>query len=93
VPGTGNLARMLYWLRVPDTLVERGEELYEQGKDTVTDFVETAKANPTLLKILIVIGVFTAVLFFWGVAKQAMKAMVIGGLLSFAAWYWYFNIH
>jgi len=83
---------MLRLLQVPDTLVERGEELFEQGKETVTDFVETAKANPALLKILVVIGVFTAVLFFWGVAKQAVKAAVIGAVLSAGAWYWYFNI-
>ena len=80
----GNLPAMLRLLQVTDEI----DELKEKGQE----LLETAKANPALLKILIVIGVFTAVLFFWGVARQALKAAVIGGLLSVGAWYWYFNI-
>jgi len=80
---------MLYWLQVPDTLVERGEEFLEQGREAL----ETVKAEPALLAILIGIGVLAAVIFVWGLFKHALKAAVIGGLLSFGAWYWYFNIH
>lgn len=79
---------MLYWLQVPDTLVERGEEFLEQGREAL----ETVKAEPALLAILIGIGVLTAAIFVWGLFKHALKAAVIGGLLSFGAWYWYFNI-
>jgi len=75
---------MLRLLQVTDEI----DDLKEKGQE----LLETAKANPALLKILVVIGVFTAVLFFWGVARQAMKAAVIGALLSAGAWYWYFNI-
>lgn len=50
------------------------------------------KANPVLLGILIVIGLLTAFLFFWGIFKQALKVALFAGLLSLAAWYWYFNI-
>lgn len=83
---------MLRLLQVTDTLVERGEELLEQGRDTVENLVETARAEPALLAILIGIGVLTAFIFVWGLVKHVVKAAVIGGLLSAGAWYWYFNI-
>ncbi len=66
---------------VPDDIVEQGREA-----------LETVKANPTLMAILIGVGVLTAVIFVWGLFKHAVKAAVIGGLLSVGAWYWYFNI-
>lgn len=58
----------------------------------VDSTLETVKANPTLMAILIGVGVLTAVIFVWGLFKHAVKAAVIGGLLSAGAWYWYFNI-
>jgi hypothetical protein len=31
-------------------------------------------------------------LFVWGIMKHAIKAAIIGGILSVGAWFWYFNI-
>ncbi|HAX82721.1 MAG TPA: hypothetical protein DCY40_09155 [Actinobacteria bacterium] len=56
------------------------------------EIVETVKANPQLLAILIGIGVLTAALFVWGIMKHAIKAVIFGGVLSVGAWFWYFNI-
>jgi hypothetical protein len=68
-----------------DDVVERGEE--------ILDTVRTeAEANPVFLGILIGIGALTALVFLWGIAKHAFKAALFGGLLSAAAWIWYFNI-
>ncbi len=80
---------MLYWLQVPDTLVERGEEFLEQGRE----MLETAKAEPLLLAVLIGLSVLAAVVFFWGMAKRLFKSAIIAGVLGAGAWYWYFNIH
>ena len=71
----------LFALAPPITIPERAEEI-----------VETVKANPKLLAVLIGVGVLTAALFVWGIMKQAIKAVIFGGLLSAAAWFWYFNI-
>ena len=54
--------------------------------------VDQVKANPQLLAILIGVGVLTAMLFVWGIMKHAIKAAIFGGILSVAAWFWYFNI-
>ena len=54
--------------------------------------VDQVKANPVLLAMLIGVGVITAVVFLWGIVKQAFKAAIFAGLLSVGAWYWYFNI-
>jgi hypothetical protein len=78
----------LLWQTIPDDLKEQGEELLERGQE----LIEQAKADPALLGILIAIGVVTALIFVWGIIKQAFKAAIIGGLLSAGAWYWYFNI-
>jgi hypothetical protein len=66
---------------LPDDVLERADEI-----------VETVKANPVLLGVLAVIGLITAVIFLFGVVRQAFKAALIGGLLSAGAWYWYFSI-
>lgn len=68
-------------LQIPITIPENAEEI-----------VDTVKANPVLAAVLIGVGLLTAFVFVWGIMKQAMKAAVFGGLLSAAAWYWYFNI-
>ena len=67
--------------RIPDDIRERG-----------TEIVDTVKANPTLLTVLVVVGILTALLFVWGVVKQIFKAALFGGLASAAVWYWYFNV-
>ena len=67
--------------RIPDDIRERS-----------TEIVDTVKANPTLLTILVVVGILTALLFVWGVVRQIFKAALFGGLASAAVWYWYFNI-
>jgi len=60
--------------------------------DNAGEIVDTVKANPALLAVLIGVGVLTAVIFFWGIMRQGIKAAIFGGLLSVGAWYWYFNI-
>jgi hypothetical protein len=65
----------------PITIPERAEEI-----------VDTVKANPTLAAILIGVGLLTLAVFVWGMMKQVFKAAIFGGLLSAAAWFWYFNI-
>jgi hypothetical protein len=67
--------------QIPITVPERAEEI-----------VDKVKANPTLLAILIGVGVLTAAVFVWGIMKQAIKAAIFGGVLSAAAWFWYFNV-
>jgi hypothetical protein len=69
------------WAQIPITIPENADEI-----------IETVKANPALLAVLIGVGVLTAFVFVWGIMKQAIKAAIFGGLLSAAAWYWYFNI-
>jgi len=66
---------------LPGEVVERADEI-----------VDTVKANPALLAVLAVVGVVTAVVFLFGVVRQAFKAAMFGGLLSAGAWYWYFTI-
>lgn len=56
------------------------------------ELVDQVKANPVLLGVLIVIGLLTAFLFFWGIVKQTIKVALFAGILSVGAWYWYFNI-
>ncbi len=41
---------------------------------------------------LVGIGAFTALIFVFGIVKHAVKAAVLGAVLSVAAWIWYFNI-
>lgn len=60
--------------------------------EIAAQIVDQVKANPQLLAILIGVGVLTAVLFVWGIMKHAIKATIIGGILSVGAWFWYFNI-
>jgi hypothetical protein len=60
--------------------------------DIAGQIVDQVKANPQLLAILIGVGVLTAMLFVWGIMKHAIKAAIIGGILSVGAWFWYFNI-
>ena len=60
--------------------------------ESAGEIVDQVKANPVLLGILIVIGLLTAFLFFWGIFKQTIKVALFAGILSVGAWYWYFNI-
>jgi hypothetical protein len=86
---------MFRWFQTTTTvgdIVEQGRELIEQGQETVTQIVEAAKADPALLAVLIGVGVITAGVFVWGIAKQVFKAALVAGLLSAAVWFWYFNI-
>ena len=67
--------------QIPEGVSERAGEIVEQVRD-----------NPLLMRILLVIGAITAVIFVIGVIKQSVKALLIGGILSAGAWFWYFNI-
>ncbi|WKZ82504.1 MAG: hypothetical protein QY307_10540 [Acidimicrobiia bacterium] len=73
---------MLHLLaQIPVTIPENAEEIIDQVKE-----------NPVLAAILLGVGLLTAFVFVWGITKQAFKAAIFGGLLSAAAWYWYFNV-
>jgi hypothetical protein len=80
---------MFHFAQVTDEIVER---VPEDVRDRVEEIAETVEANPTLAAILIGVGVITALIFLWGVFKQAFKAAIVGAILSAGAWYWYFNI-
>lgn len=66
---------------VPEDVRERADEI-----------IDTVKADPTLLAILIAVGVATLALFVWGLTKQVFRAAIFAGLASVGVWYWYFNI-
>ena len=66
---------------VPEDVRERADEL-----------IDTVKADPTLLAILLAVGVATLALFVWGVTKQVFRAAIFAGLASVGVWYWYFNV-
>lgn len=68
-------------LQVPEDIRDRADEI-----------IDTVKADPTLLAILIGVGVLTAAIFVWGIARQFFKAALFAGLASAGIWYWYFNI-
>ena len=80
---------MLRFAQVPDEIVDR---VPEDVRDRVGEIAETVEADPVLAAILIGVGVVTALIFFWGVVKQAFKAAIVGAILSAGAWYWYFDI-
>jgi hypothetical protein len=60
--------------------------------DWAGEIIEQVRANPGLARILLVIGVITAVIFVLGIVKHAFRSAFIGGALCVAAWIWYFNI-
>lgn len=66
--------------------------LLDQLPEEIQQGIETVKANPTLMWTLVGIGAFTALIFVFGIIKHAIKAAVIGAVLSVAAWIWFFNI-
>jgi hypothetical protein len=68
------------------------QTLRDEVVDRADEIVDTVKANPVLLAVLAAIGVITALVFLFGVVRQAFKAALFGGLLSAGAWYWYFSI-
>ena len=67
-------------------------ELVDQLPGEIKQGIETVKANPTLMWVLVGIGALTALIFVFGIIRHAIKAAVIGAVLSVAAWIWYFNI-
>jgi len=67
-------------------------ELVDQLPEEIQQGIETVKANPVLMWTLVGVGVLTALMFVFGIFKHAVKAAVIGAVLSVAAWIWYFNI-
>ena len=79
----------LFLQTVPEELVDR---IPEDIRDRADEIVSEVQANPALLGVLVVIGILTAVIFFWGVARQVFKAAIFAGLASAGAWYWFFNI-
>ncbi len=88
----GNLAGMLRLLHPTGLFAVPTDQLVEQGKETIGQIVDAAKADPVLLAVLIGVGALTAFIFVFGIAKQFFKAAIVAGLLSVGVWYWYFNI-
>ncbi len=74
---------------VPGSIVDR---IPDDLRDRADEIVAEVQANPALLGLLAVIGVVSAVIFFWGVVRQFFKAALFAGLASAGAWYWYFNL-
>jgi hypothetical protein len=74
---------------IPDELVER---IPDDLRNRADEIVAEVQANPALLGILVVVGVVSAIIFFWGVVKQFFKAALFAGFASAAAWYWFFNL-
>jgi len=82
VPYRAYSGRMLWLLlQTGDDVRERADEIFE-----------TVKADPTLLAILIGVGIITAAIFVWGLVRQVFKAALFAGLASAGVWFWYFNI-
>jgi hypothetical protein len=68
-------------LQVPDEVRDRADEI-----------IDTVKADPALLAILIGVGILTLAVFIWGMVRQVFKAALFAGIASAGVWYWYFNI-
>jgi hypothetical protein len=66
--------------------------LVQHLPQNVQEGLETVKADPVLMWTLVAVGAVTALVFIIGLMKSAFKAAVLGGLLSAAAWIWYFKI-
>ena len=88
------MSRLFQTTTTVGDLVERGRDLVEDllPQVDIDGAVETVKAEPLLLAILIGVGVLAVGVFFWGIVKQLFKAAFIAGVLGAAAWIWYFNI-
>jgi hypothetical protein len=78
-----------FFQTIPEEIVDR---IPDDLRDRADEIVSEVQANPTLMAVLVVVGVLTALLFVWGVVKQAFKAALFAGLASAGVWYWYFNI-
>jgi hypothetical protein len=72
--------------------MQTDELIPEDVRVRADEIIETVKADPTLLAILVVVGVLTLGIFLWGITKQVFKAALFAGLASAGTWYWYFNI-
>ncbi len=73
-------------------LLQVDELVPEDVRERADEIIDTVKADPTLLAILLAVGVATLALFVWGMTKQVFKAAIFAGLASAGVWYWYFNI-
>jgi hypothetical protein len=70
-----------------------GSGLLVAGLSRAGEIAEQVRANPELQRILIGVGMVTAAIFVFGIAKHAVKAAAIGGVLCVGVWFWYFNVH
>lgn len=73
-------------------LMQTEELIPEDVRDRADEIIDTVKADPTLLAILVVVGLLTFGIFVWGITKQVFKAAIFAGLASAGIWYWYFNV-
>jgi hypothetical protein len=73
-------------------LMQTEELIPEDVRERADEIIDTVKADPTLLAILVVVGILTLGIFLWGITKQVFKAALFAGLASAGIWYWYFNI-
>jgi len=73
-------------------LMQADELVPEDVRDRADEIIDSVKADPTLLAVLVAVGVATLALFVWGLTKQVFKAALFAGLASAGVWYWYFNV-
>lgn len=66
--------------------------LPDSMSDVAGEVIDQVRGNPALMRALIGIGVVTAGVFVFGVVKHAVKAALIGGLLSASAWWWFVSM-
>jgi len=75
--------------KIPEDVIER---LPESVQDRVPDsLIEFTSANTGFAAFLAVVGVLAIAGFVWGVAKSAVKAAVLSGVVAAAAWYLFFQ--
>ena len=74
-----------YWLLIKTLVVMEGV-----GKQVAPDFDVFAASGPQVQRFLVRMALPQS----WapGIFRQAMKAAIVGAVLSAGAWYWYFNI-
>ena len=76
--------------KIPDDVVA---ELPQSVQDKIPEgLLEAASSNPTLTKVLLVIGVLAVIGFIFGVIRSAVKWMLYSAIVGVAAWYFFFQM-
>jgi hypothetical protein len=56
------------------------------------EVIDRVRDHPELQRVLVGVGAVTATIFVVGIVKHAIRSAIIGGVLSAAAWFWYFSV-